>query len=167
MTSAIFRVGLLVDGFSSKSTVRRICLAPQSVLFGMNEPVSRSLCCILTKMVAYVMGWGDAENVHDTCVVQLDHYVQLRRKLLTSRCTLQTCIQPSRNVHWLNHNWNEKRLPVTTYYICKQTTRYHWTAVLYCNIHWLNHSWCESRVTGRTTVVALSQFSLPSVKREI
>ncbi|PSN34171.1 hypothetical protein C0J52_23210 [Blattella germanica] len=47
----------------------------------------------------YVMGWDDAENVHDTCVVQLDHYVQLRRKLLTSRCTLQTCIQPSCNVH--------------------------------------------------------------------
>ncbi|PSN49891.1 hypothetical protein C0J52_14945 [Blattella germanica] len=34
MASAIFRV--LVNGFCSKSTVGRVCLTPQLVLFGIN-----------------------------------------------------------------------------------------------------------------------------------
>jgi hypothetical protein len=34
------------------------------------------------------------KNFQDTCIMKLDHFIQFSRKLSTSLCTCQMCIQP-------------------------------------------------------------------------
>ena len=73
-------------------------------------------------------GVRHVENVHDTCIVQLDEYVQLHHKFSTSQCSYRTYIEPlctvsSCTAQWPNDNWYESQFSRTD---CKQKTNNIW-----------------------------------------
>ena len=127
---------VIFDGFSSawwtSSSKSRVHGAPQSAsMFGMY--------LFLTAVFVfwqqwYVMKWIGAENICDSCFLQLNHYQWTLQKCILPSCTVSSCITQR-----MNDNWCENQL---SWADCKLKAHYQETAEvvpqsilsLYCEV---------------------------------
>ena len=97
---------------SSRSKVRRVLGTPQRALLANNLQMKLYFD---SNSMWWCNGLRRCGKLCDTCIVQLDHNAQFRRKLSNSQCIRQMCIQTFctpilTTAQRLNQNWCESRL---------------------------------------------------------